>query len=211
MGRWRLGRRAAARQRTGPGRVPTVAVTLALAAGGLAACGSDSGGGNALNWYINPDNGSAAKLADACTKQSNGAYSITVSVLPNSASDQREQLLRRLAAKDSSMDLMSLDPVFVAEFAQADFLQPIPKDMVGDFTSDIVQPAIDASTWKDKLVAAPFWANTQLLWYRKSVAQKAGLDMSKPVSWEQLITAAKDQGKTIGVQANRYEGYMVWT
>src|SRR6478752_5944540 len=175
-------------------RPPTVALAaVSLVAGlGLAACGSGSGSGaNELNWYINPDNGSQAKLAEKCTKASNGAYKITVSVLPNSASDQREQLLRRLAANDSSMDLMSLDPVFVAEFAQADFLEPIPKDMVDDFTADTVQPAIDASTWKDQLVAAPFWANTQLLWYRKSVAEKAGLDMTKPVSWEQLSKAAK--------------------
>jgi multiple sugar transport system substrate-binding protein len=82
--------------------------------------------------------------------------------------------------------------------------------MKSTFTEDTVQPAIDASTWKDKLVAAPFWANTQLLWYRKSVAEKAGLDMSKPLTWDQIIKAAKDQGKTVGVQANRYEGYMVW-
>jgi multiple sugar transport system substrate-binding protein len=135
---------------------------------------------------------------------------MAVSILPKSASYQREMLLRRLAANDSSMDLMSLDPVFVAEFAQAKFLEPIPADMKDDFTQDTFQPAIDASTWKDQLVAAPFWANTQLLWYRKSVAEKAGLDMTKPVTWAQLTTAAKDQGKTIGVQANRYEGYMVW-
>ena len=40
-------------------------------------------------------------------------------MLPNSASDQRQQLLRRLAAGDPGVDIMSLDPVFVAEFAQA--------------------------------------------------------------------------------------------
>ena len=56
-------------------------------------------------------------------------------------------------------------------------------------------------------MAVPFWANTQLLWYRKSVAKAAGLDMTKPVTWEQLIEAAGQGSKTLGVQGQRYEGY----
>ena len=45
------------------------------------------------------------------------------SCCPSGATDQRTQLARRLAAEDSSTDLMSLDPVFVAEFANADWLE----------------------------------------------------------------------------------------
>src|SRR5262249_41613096 len=58
--------------------------------------------------------------------------------------------------------------------------------------------------------AIPFWANTQLLWYRKSVVAKSGLDLSKPVTWDQLIKAAQDTHSTIAVQGKRYEGYVVW-
>ena len=105
---------------------------------------------------------------------------------------------------------MSLDPVFVAEFAEAGFLAPIPPSDAATFTQDTVKPAVDASTWKGKLVTVPFWANTQLLWYRKSVAQAQGLDMTKPVTWAQIISAAQNAKKAIGVQADLYEGYTVW-
>lgn len=192
-----------------------------LASMGLAACGSggSSSGTPTLTWYINPDGGGSdpspakggqAYLAKACSDASGGKYKINIQLLPNSASDQRTQLLRRLAAGDSSMDIMSMDPVFVAEFAEAGYLAPIPSAKAADFTNDRVQGAIDASKWKGKLVAVPFWANTQLLWYRKSVAQKAGLDMSKPVTWDQIIQAATKTKTKIGVQAMLYEGYMVW-
>ena len=82
------------------------------------ACGGGGGAGAApvLGWYVNPDNGGQAELAAACTGASGGRYRITVSTLPNDASGQREQLVRRLAAKDRSIALMSLDPPFVAEF-----------------------------------------------------------------------------------------------
>ena len=69
---------------------------------------------------------------------------------------------------------------------------------------------MDAATWEDKLVVFPFWSNTQVLWYRKSFVEKAGIDMSQPVTWDQIIDAAADNGGQIGVQANKYEGYSVW-
>ncbi len=199
----------------------SVAALAALAAASglaLSACTSAAGSGPpTLTWYINPDGGGSdptkggqAQLAKECTDAAHGRYSITIQLLPNSASDQRQQLLRRLAAKDRGTDLMSMDPVFVAEFAEAGFLDPVPQADAQDFTSNAVKPAVEASTWKGRLVAAPMWANTQLLWYRKSIAKAAGLDMNQPVTWDQLIAAAKSQHRTIGVQARRYEGYMVW-
>jgi multiple sugar transport system substrate-binding protein len=192
---------------------------LATASGlGLAGCGASAQAGPpVLTWYINPDGGGSdptkggqAQLAKECTDASQGRYSIRIQLLPNSASDQRQQLLRRLAAKDVGTDLMSMDPVFVAEFAQAGFLDPAPQADADGFTRNAVKPSVEASTWKGRLVAAPMWANTQLLWYRKSVAKAAGLDMNQPVTWDQLVQAAKSQHKTIGVQARKYEGYMVW-
>jgi multiple sugar transport system substrate-binding protein len=177
---------------------------------GLAACGGDSGGPPTLTWYINPDNGGQAELAKKCTEESGGAYTIATSVLPNSATAQREQLVRRLAAKDDSIDLMSIDPPFVPEFAEAGFLLDIPDDREQEFTDGIVESAVTSATWKDELVGIPFWANTQLLWFRQSVAEEAGLDTEQPVTWQQVIDAAEQTGTTVGVQANRYEGYTVW-
>jgi multiple sugar transport system substrate-binding protein len=194
---------------TSPRRVKALLASIGLAATALAACGGSSGTPT-LTWYINPDNGGQATIAKECATASNGAYRIKTQLLPNDASQQRQQLVTRLAAKDNSIDLMSLDPVFVAEFAEAGFMADIPAADDAGFTDNIVGPAVQASTWKGNLVAAPFWANTQLLWYRKSIAQANGLDMSKPVTWDQIIAAAHKAGKTVGVQADLYEGYTVW-
>lgn len=196
------------------GKALAVVAAAVLGSTTLAACGGSSGGRAQLTWYINPDGGGSdptkggqAQLAAEC---STDAYKINIQLLPNSASDQRTQILRRLAAGDSSMDLMSVDPVYVPELAEAGYLAPVPEDLQGEFTADRVQSALDAAKWRGKLVAVPFWANTQLLWYRKSIAQQAGLDMSQPVTWDQLIAAAQKTHRTIGVQAMLYEGYTVW-
>lgn len=182
--------------------------TMAAMASVLVACGGSSGPPT-LTWYTNPDSGGQAEIAKRCTQQADGKYKIKTTGLPNDATQQREQLIRRLAGKDSSVTLMSLDPPFVPEFAQAGFLLDIPQDRASEFTDGVVQSAVDSATWQDKLVAIPFWANTQLLWYRKSVVDQAGLDPNN-ITWDQMVQAASQQGKTVAVQANRYEGYTVW-
>jgi multiple sugar transport system substrate-binding protein len=188
---------------------PAVATTgaLVIASGLLAACGSDSGGADELVWYINPDAGGQDAVAENC---STDEYTITTQVLPTDAGQQRIQLARRLAAEDPDIDLMSLDPPYTAEFADAGYLAEIPSDLQTQFEEQAFDSAVAAATWEDELVVAPFWSNTQVLWYRKSFVDEAGLDMTQPVSWEQIITAASDNGGTVAVQANKYEGYSVW-
>ncbi|WP_028047377.1 extracellular solute-binding protein [Cellulomonas sp. URHE0023] len=191
-------------------RALALVVGLAVVAP-LAACAGEGSGTPKLIWYINPDDGGQAAIAKECTEQAGGAYKLEVSVLPRDASAQREQLARRLAAADSSIDIMSLDPPFIPEMAEPGFLAPVPDDVAERVSKDVVAGALAGATWNDKLVTVPFWANTQLLWYRKSVAAAAGLDPSKtPVTWDQIMTAAKDQDKYLAVQGTKAESLTVW-
>ena len=195
-------------------RIATAVLLLSFGAV-LAACGGD-GDRPTLTWYVNPDPNpppgfsgafGQAGIAERC---STDEYRITTESLPQSATEQRIQMLRRLVAEDPSIDLMSLDPVFTAEFAAAGALLDIPSDVETTLADGVLQGAVDGATWDGELTVAPLWANTQVLWFRKSVAEAAGLDMSQPVTWDQIIDAAVDQGRFVGVQANKYEGYMVW-
>lgn len=197
------------RGRPGARRIGGSVAALALASGLLTACGGD-GGTPSLNWYVNPDGVDTFRTyAEEC---STDQYDIAVQQLPASATDQRTQLARRLAAQDSSTDLMNLDPVFVAEFANAGWLQEVPEELASEITDgdDYLEGAADTVVWDDTVYAIPLWANTQVLWYRKSLAEAAGLDMGNPVTWDQVIEAAAAEGGTVGVQANRYEAYVVW-
>lgn len=199
-----MARRAPRRLR----RRVTAAGAAVLASGLLAACGSD--GKPTLNWYINPDGqGTLTALAQQCSKGK--PYDIAIQLLPASATDQRTQLARRLAAKDSSTDLMSLDPVFVPEFANAGWLAPFKGKLADQvLDDDVLAGSAETVKWENQVVAAPQWANTQVLWYRRSLAKAAGLDMTQPVTWKQVITAAEENNGTVGVQANKYEAYVVW-
>jgi multiple sugar transport system substrate-binding protein len=184
------------------------AAALITASGLLAACSANADSGKPeLIWYINPDSGGQAKVVANCSTDD---YTISTQVLPQDANEQRIQLARRLAARDSGIDIMSIDPPFTAEFSNAGFLAPIPQDLQDKLKEQSFQGATDAATWNDKLVVAPFWSNTQVLWYRKSFVEKAGIDMNQPVTWDQIIDAAAKNGGKVAVQSNKYEGYVVW-
>jgi len=203
-----------------PRRRRRAAVLLALsglAAGALTACGgssssTSSSGKPTLNWYINPNSsGSLQQIADHCTKQANGEYAVNINVLPATADGQREQIVRRLAAGDTSMDVIMIDPPYMPEAANAGWLVPFTEQQKAELLKDVFPTTVPSATWQGKLYGAPMIANTQLLWYKKSVAQKAGVDPTLPdFTWDQMIDAAVKTGTTVEEQGKRYEGYMVW-
>lgn len=162
----------------------------------LAACGSNAKPESTvtLNWYVGPDRIDATALAQSC---GTADYRIVVKELPTDVEERHSTLVRRLAAKDSSIDLLSLDSAFTAEFAEAQFLAPVPDDLAPAYSKDIVPTALSAATYEGALVAAPWWFDPQLLWYRGNVAERAGLDITKAVSWDDLIAGAQRLGLTI--------------
>ena len=197
-----------ARMLAGARRNVAATFAAALAATMLSACGA-SAAKPTLTWYVNPD-GEATNRATA-HRCSTDDYSIDVQLLPTDASQQRVQAARRLAAQDAGIDLMSLDVVFVPEFANAGFLAEIPQEYQDQAIGpDVVGGVADTVQWEGKVYAIPQWSNTQIMWYSKSLAQKAGLDMSQPVTWDQIIDAAAQNGGTVGVQGKKYEGYAAW-
>lgn len=190
-------------------RARWVAVSTVASAMLLSGCGAPDST-PVLTWYINPDDGGQAAIAKTCTAAADGKYRIETSLLPSDAATQREQLARRLAAGDTSLDIMSLDPPFIPELAEPGFLAPVPQKTADKTTKNTLDGALAGAKWKDELVTVPFWANTQILWYRKSVAEAAGLDMTKSVTWDQLIKATQEEKKYLGVQGALAESMTVW-
>jgi len=181
-----------------------------LAAVLLSGCGgSASGGPPTLNWFVaTQPGGTIQDVAERCSKESNGRYEVEVQLLPTDASQQREQLVRRLAAEDSSVDLVGMDVIWTAEFANAGWVKPWPESLARQVTQNVFPSVIETASFEKKIYGAPFNTNTQLLWYRKDLVPKP------PTTWDEMIDVAEELGPensgTIQVQANKYEGFTVW-
>jgi multiple sugar transport system substrate-binding protein len=186
-------------------------VGAALASTALAACGTSSAGtGVTLNFYsFNDPSGAVATAVTNCSKASGGKYTITYNKLPAAADDQRLQLVRRLAAGDTSMDILGLDVTWEAEFAQAGWILPWTGTFKQQAEAGTLKVPLETATWKGKLYAVPYNSNTQLLWYRSDLVK------TPPKTWDQMISDAEalaKQGKPhlIEIQGAQYEGTTVW-
>ena len=187
-----------------------IASALALlVAATVSGCGSDDSGSGSktLNWYVFKEPGGSydAAVAD-CNKKAGGRYKIVYQALPTDANQQRELLVRRLAAEDSSVDLVGMDVIWTAEFAQAGWIKPWSGENATAAREDRLEGPLKSVEYEGKVWAAPFTSNTQLLWYRKDKVPTPGPN----VTWDQIIDEAKKQGKSIEVQGNQYEGLTVW-
>src|SRR5699024_1700922 len=143
-----------------------------------------------LHWYTGPDRVDVRALADTCTQQAAGDYSIEVESLPEDQDRRRATLLKRLLGDDTSMDLISLDDAFAAEFAEAQVLAPVPAGLAEAVVDDDFYTAVDAARYQGQLVAVPWWLDPVLLWYRPSAAERAGFSMDDSLTWEVLFEAA---------------------
>jgi multiple sugar transport system substrate-binding protein len=152
-------------------------------------------------------------VAKRCNEQLGGRFKIQQVSLPKGADDQRLQLARRLTGNDTTLDVMALDVVWTAEFAEAGWALPLSDDPSGqaeaDAKSNTLPGPLETATWQDKLYAAPITTNTQLLWYRADLMDKP------PKTWDGMVdeaTRLHAAGKPswIAVQAKQYEGLVVW-
>ncbi|MFO0585778.1 MAG: extracellular solute-binding protein [Anaeromyxobacter sp.] len=187
----------------------------AALAGLLCASAACTGGHDAvptLRWYANPDNGGQARLAARCEAAAGGRFRIRLEELPRDATGQREQLVRRLAAHDASIDLLSLDPPFLPELAEAGFLRAFAPAEAAPLEEGTLEGPLTSARWRGRLYGAPFTANAQVLWFRRSAAARAGLDAAvlAPLTWDAIVLAAERSGTTVAVQGRLYEGYTVW-
>jgi multiple sugar transport system substrate-binding protein len=174
----------------------------------ISACGDDGGGrGATLRWFIfNEPSGAPQQIAAACSKQSNGEYNIKFEYLPAQADQQREQLVRRLGAEDSSLDLLGMDVVWTGEFANAGWLKPLPPATAKAVSENVFDSVLQTARFKNRLYVTPIWSNTQFLWYRTDRSP------TPPKTWDEMIDRAEKIGPAKGriqVQANRYEGLVV--
>jgi multiple sugar transport system substrate-binding protein len=184
-----------------------VAGTLALLATlALAACGGgESAGSRTVTWYVfNEPSGAYRQAAENCSRGK--PYRISLVALPTNADQQRELIARRLAAKDPDLDVLGMDVIWTAEFAEAEWIRPWSGDRERRARAGTLPGPLKTAVYRGRLWVAPFTSNTQLLWYRKDLVSRP------PETWDEMIRQASqlDEAGKIEVQGAKYEGLTVW-
>ncbi|WP_068184320.1 extracellular solute-binding protein [Mycobacterium sp. UM_CSW] len=185
--------------------------TLTVASALLSGCAA-AGSGVVVSFYTPAtDAATFTAVAQECTRQL--GFTVRHVSLPRGPGEQRVQLARRLSAHDRGLDVMALDVVWTAEFAEAGWALPLSDDPAGqaesDATVDTLPGPLATARWKQRLYGAPVTTNTQLLWYRPDLVSQP------PSTWDGMVAEATrlhDAGQPswIAAQANEGEGLVVW-
>ncbi|BBX62882.1 trehalose-binding lipoprotein LpqY [Mycobacterium saskatchewanense] len=194
-------------------RVAGIALAAVIIGWAVAGCGP---AGNALviSFYTpSTDEATFAAIARDCTKQLGGRFAVEHISLGRAPGEQRLQLARRLTSHDHTLDVMALDVVWTAEFAEASWALPLSDDPAGqaesDATVDTLPGPLATARWRHRLYGAPITTNTELLWYRADLVDQP------PRTWDGMVAEAARLGAAggpgwIAVQANEGEGLVVW-
>jgi len=155
-----------------------------------------------VNWCIGKDTSGAYGDAIKLAKKKNPNLQVKLVELPESADEQRTQLVQRLRAKSTECDVLGMDVTWTAEFAAQGWLSDA-SDVVKKRESDFIPSTVESTKYEGKNWAVPYHTNAGFLYFRTDQVGKTA-----PTSWEQVYSqAAKKDG--LVYQGASYEGLTV--
>jgi multiple sugar transport system substrate-binding protein len=104
--------------------------------------------------------------------------------------EYRNSILDTLS-NDESVDIISLDQIWLGEFAQKGLI----RNLTADFEQwgrmdDLYEANIDGSVYNNTLYALWLWTDVRGMWYWKDMLQEAGVDPESLKTWDGYISAA---------------------
>jgi multiple sugar transport system substrate-binding protein len=132
--------------------------------------------------------------------------------LPNNSDLQHQFYVTNFGARGESFDVLSIDIIWIPEFAAAGWLCPLDQFTDAEFVSKFFQGTIRGCSYQGELYGIPWFVDAGLLYYRKDLLEK--YDFAPPQTFDQLveqcqtITKREKKKKLYGFvwQGMQYEG-----
>lgn len=163
-------------------------------------------------WQGKDTSGNFPKLV-AQFNEANPNGKVTFKELPDSADQQRQQMIQNTQIKNPAMAVLSVDVVWTAEFAAKGYVVELP---AADFpTTDFLPATVATGTYFNKLYAYPSTSDGGLLYYRTDLLEKYNL--KPPTTFDEMkaacdtIRGGENDAKLecFAGQYNKYEGLTV--
>ena len=128
----------------------------------------------------------------------------------NNTDTNKASLTTTIGGGSASPDVYMGDVVWPAQFASNQLAMPLNSVLPANFWSRFSSGLVQGATYKGQVYAAPFFADSGFLFYRKDLLAKANLPV--PTSWEQVQSEAAQLQKSGAVkygfvwQGASYEG-----
>ena len=128
---------------------------------------------------------------------------VTIKEQSDQADQQHDDLVQHFQAKDPSYDVVSVDVVWVAEFAAKGWLTPLKDNFKLD-TTGFIEPPVKASTYNKTLFAAPTSSDGAMLYYRSDLVKTPPKTIDE--MWSMCSIAKQNGMDCFAGQFAKYEG-----
>ena len=174
-------------------------------AGGTTAAGADAEQGldsrGPITYVQGKDNSNVVRPLIEKWNAAHPDEKVTFKEQTDQADQQHDDLVQNYQAKNPNYDVASVDVVWTAEFAAKGWLQPLKDKMAVD-TAGMLEPTVDAGSYKGTLYTAPVSSDGGILYYRTDLVPTA------PKTWDEMMgmcSIAEENG--IGCFAGQYAKY----
>lgn len=177
----------------------------------LTACGRESTGtqeqaskqvaegkakGTISIWAMGTEGENLQVLAEDFEKENPGA-TVDVTAVPWDAAHDK---LATAIAAGKTPDVSVIGTTWMGEFAETGALEPTPTGLID--SSAFFSGAWDSTVVSGTSYGVPWYVETRLIYYRKDLAEKAGL--SEPKSWDDLTAFAQGLKEKGGAEQGLY-------
>jgi multiple sugar transport system substrate-binding protein len=122
-------------------------------------------------------------------EEENPGIKVKDETLPAATDEQHQFYVINLEGRSADFDVLSMDVIWVPEFARAGWLRDI-SHLLPKSEQDMFFPGpIQAVAFNDKVYAVPWYIDAGLLYYRRDLLVKYG--MKPPLTWSELVKTAQ--------------------
>ena len=189
-----------------------LAMSLSACGGGGGGGGSSTGGasGDAANnldgrgpitYVQGKDNSNVVRPLIDKWNAAHPNEKVTFKEQSDQADQQHDDLVQNFQAKNANYDVMSVDLIWVAEFAAKGWLQPL-KDKTAVSTDGMLESTVKSATYNGTLYAAPQSSDGGILYYR------GDLVTTPPKTWDEMMKMCDiAKQNNIGCYAGQFQKY----
>ncbi|MFJ4210788.1 ABC transporter substrate-binding protein [Paenarthrobacter sp. NPDC089675] len=185
----------------------------------LSACGGGGGGGNSstggasgdaannldgrgpITYVQGKDNSNVVRPLIDKWNAAHPNEKVTFKEQSDQADQQHDDLVQNFQAKNANYDVMSVDLIWVAEFAAKGWLQPL-KDKTAISTDGMLDSTVKSATYNGTLYAAPQSSDGGILYYRGDLVS------TPPKTWDEMMKMCDiAKQNNIGCYAGQFQKY----
>lgn len=122
-------------------------------------------------------------------EQDNPGIKVKDETLPATTDEQHQFYVINLEGRSSDFDVLSMDVIWVPEFARAGWLRDLSNMLSEKDKADFFPGPMQAVTYKYRVYAIPWYIDAGVLYYRKDLLEKYGF--SPPQTWQELVKIAQ--------------------